>query len=131
VRVALDFRISYSRELYYRDQELFETQVDVNQAIREICCLLEATPWELRIMSTSKGLVAGDLKIIMNNDDVVDCSIEGGVLLPYSIAGLRRLDTSARFVLIVEKDTVFKKLLDSFIFDKLGYDMILVTVSGV
>jgi meiotic recombination protein SPO11 len=121
--------LNFRRELYYRDQELFENQADVNLAIREICCLLSTTPWELGVMSTSKGLVAGDLKIITVNDETIDCSTEGGILLPHSIAGLKRLETTARFVLLVEKDTVFKKLLDSLIFDKLGYDIILVTVS--
>lgn len=51
------------RELYYRDTDLMVNQVTVNRAIDDICILLNVSQWELGVLSSSKGLIAGDLKI--------------------------------------------------------------------
>lgn len=53
------------RELYYRDPPLMLNQSTVNRAIEDICILLNVLPWEVGLLTTSKGLVAGDLKIFM------------------------------------------------------------------
>lgn len=56
------------RELYYRDTALFMNQQTVDRAINDICILLNVFQWELGILTTSKGLVAGDLKMIIGKD---------------------------------------------------------------
>lgn len=45
----------------------------MNAAIADVCCLLDASPWELGIMSSSKGLIAGPLTIKLADNSVIDC----------------------------------------------------------
>lgn len=51
-----------------------------------------------------------------------------GILLPHSTATIKEVRVNAEFVLIVEKDTVFKKLLESNVLQRLGQKCILMTV---
>ncbi|XP_046675751.1 meiotic recombination protein SPO11 isoform X2 [Homalodisca vitripennis] len=100
------------RELYYEHTELFGSQATVNAALMDICGLLGATPWELRVFSTSKGLVAGDLVITTADKEVVNCSKPRGVLVPQNVKEIKKIKSSAAFILLVEKDAAFQKLLD-------------------
>jgi DNA topoisomerase VI subunit A len=50
------------------------------------------------------------------------------VLIPQDVHRVVRLESSARFVLLVEKDATFQKLLDEGILDRLG-PCVLITVS--
>lgn len=52
-----------------------------------------------------------------------------GVLLPHSTATIKEIRVNADFILVVEKDTVFKKLMDCDILQRLGQRCILMTVS--
>uniref|UniRef100_A0A1B6LVR8 DNA topoisomerase (ATP-hydrolyzing) n=1 Tax=Graphocephala atropunctata TaxID=36148 RepID=A0A1B6LVR8_9HEMI len=100
------------RELYYEQTELFGSQAKVNAALLDICGLLGASPWELRVFSTSKGLVAGDLVITTADKEVINCSRPRGVLVPQNVKEISKIQSSAAFILLVEKDAAFQKLLD-------------------
>jgi DNA topoisomerase VI subunit A len=52
-----------------------------------------------------------------------------GVLIPQGVHRVVRLESSARFILLVEKDAAFQKLLDEGILERLG-PCILITVSN-
>lgn len=67
---------SISSELYYKNVNVTQKQENVNEALKTICCLLDATPWELGVLSTSKGLIAGPLQIHLPDDVVIDCGID-------------------------------------------------------
>lgn len=59
-----------------------QKQQNVSEALKTICCILDATPWELGVLSTSKGLIAGPLQIHLPDNVIVDCSIDkNGILL--------------------------------------------------
>lgn len=60
------------REIYYNDPECTQTENDVDLAVRDICCLLNAQSWELGILSQSKGLIAGSVKINLPNDEIIN-----------------------------------------------------------
>lgn len=60
------------REIYYSDPIITQSENDVSTAINDICCLLDAQPWEMGILSQSKGLIAGPLKITMPNGQFID-----------------------------------------------------------
>lgn len=77
--VVLNVRIqfySFFSELYYKNVNVTQKQENVNEALKTICCLLDATPWELGVLSTSKGLIAGPLQIHLPDDVVIDCGID-------------------------------------------------------
>lgn len=116
------------RELYYRDVELMNNQTCVNKAIDEICDLLNVQCWELGILSTSKGLVAGDLKITTDEDEVIDYSTINSV--PQKPSAIKEMSSDAEYVLVVEKDTVFTRLMEDNIMEKIGSKIILITAKG-
>lgn len=115
------------RELYYNDVDLFGNQESVNKAIETICALLNVQEYELGILSTSKGLIAGDL-IINIGDERIDCSVPQSV--PANPSAIRFFETSADFILIVEKETVFQRLVNDNIFKRTDSRIILVTARG-
>lgn len=88
------------------------------------------SPWQLGVLSSTKGLLAGKMKIVMTENVVIDCSLHiDGILLPQCIADIERMTTDAKYVLLVEKDTVFKKLVKFNISEYFGTECILITVS--
>lgn len=67
------------REIYYSDPEFTQSQNVIDEAIKDICLILNAKPWEIGIFSSSKGLIAGPIKLILNDDTVIDVgNIDGG-----------------------------------------------------
>ncbi|XP_050675485.1 meiotic recombination protein SPO11 [Leptidea sinapis] len=100
------------REMYYQNVTRFRKQVDLDIGVRDVCCLLETPPWELGVVATAKGLVAGPLQILTRDGTVIDCMTSGGTLIPQDINGIREFKSSAKYILVVEKDAVFQKLLD-------------------
>ncbi|CAB3249815.1 unnamed protein product [Arctia plantaginis] len=100
------------RELFYQNVARLRNQANLDVAVRDVCCLLETPPWSLGIVATSKGLIAGPLKLHYRNGGVVDCMASGGVLIPQDITGIVEFQTTAKYILVVEKDAIFQKLLD-------------------
>ena len=116
------------RELYYRDVELMKTQNSVNIAIDQICVLLNVHAWELGVLSSSKGLIAGDLVITTEDDEIINCATPCSV--PQNPSQIKKLVSKANYVLIVEKDTVFTRLINENIFEKIQSKIILITAKG-
>lgn len=63
------------------------------------------------MVASAKGFCAGNLKITLGNNEIIDCNGSEGVSISPSILNVTSLTTSATFVLVVEKDTVFDILL--------------------
>ncbi|XP_037033919.1 uncharacterized protein LOC119072743 isoform X2 [Bradysia coprophila] len=118
------------REIYYSDPEFTHSQIQVDTAIMDICFILNAPPWAIGILSSSKGLIAGSIKLTLKDDTVLDVgSVDGGILLPQQTMSIKKVETAARFVLLVEKHTVYEKLLLENVLDRLG-PCILITGKG-
>lgn len=114
------------RELYYRDVELLKNMSTVERALNDISMLLNVQQWEMGVLSSSKGLIAGHLKIVIANN-VLDFSNAPGSV-PHDPSDIIRFETNAKYVLVVEKDTVFQRLVDDKIFQKIDASIILITV---
>ena len=69
----------------------------------------------------------------MNKEEIwVDCSLTvGGVTIPQDVSDIRDLRTRASFLLIVEKDAVFQRLLEESVFVASLPPFIMVTGRGV
>lgn len=115
------------RELYYRNVELLNNQEVVNKAIDQICIILNVLPWELGILSSSKGLIAGKLMIEMDNE-TIDCSTISSV--PANPSQIQQLVSNAEYILIVEKDTVFQRLVNDPLFAKVLEKTVIMTAKG-
>ncbi|XP_055528077.1 uncharacterized protein LOC129720614 [Wyeomyia smithii] len=118
------------RELYYRDPNLTGNQTKMEEGLRDVCFLLNADPWELNIFASSKGLVAGPLQFRSRNDETVDCFNSLGTLIPGDVHGSMEISVNADMLLIVEKDTVFRRLLDDGILVRLLKRVVLITSKG-
>lgn len=114
------------RELFYRNLELFKSQIQVNEALNHISRLLETPLWELGVFSTSKGLLAGDL-VVVYDDNEINYGKEKADIVPTDLLSVKEFRSGAKCILVVEKDTVLTRLIDDAIFDVLN--VILITVS--
>ncbi|KAL9694836.1 hypothetical protein quinque_014121 [Culex quinquefasciatus] len=124
------YNMNDHRELYYRDPQLTHSQRTVDKGLQDVCFLLEANLWELNVFSSSKGLVAGPLKFRSKHQEMVDCHNSLGTLIPADVLGLMEISVDAEMVLIVEKDTVFRRLLEDRILDRMSRKLLLVTSKG-
>lgn len=123
-------KFSTKRDLFYQDPIFFGNQSAVDEAVDNISCMLQIPRWHLHVLGTSKGLIAGDLSFQDADGNFVSCkSTKNGVMVPSQVMGIRYLQTDARFVLIIEKDATFQKLLDDD-FHLIFEQCILVTAKG-
>lgn len=102
---------SHCRQLYYNDPELTQDVRKISHALGDISCMLETQPWQLGVLPTSNGRIAGSLRFLLVNGEVIVLKNQhcGSHLPP--IGTVQSIQSSAAFVLVVEKDTVFNKLL--------------------
>ncbi|XP_035561711.1 meiotic recombination protein SPO11 isoform X7 [Canis lupus familiaris] len=90
------------RDIYYTDSQLFGNQTVVDNIINDISCMLKVPRMSLHI----------------------------AVAVPSNIQGIRNLITDAKFLLIVEKDATFQRLLDDNFCNRMS-PCIMITGKGV
>ncbi|XP_069740854.1 meiotic recombination protein SPO11 isoform X3 [Narcine bancroftii] len=101
------------RDLYYNDTQLFGSQAVLDGIIDDVCCMLKVPRRSLHVLSTSKGCIAGDLCYTEEDGSRVNCACSStAVLVPSNVNGIKHLNSTAQFVLVVEKDATFQRLLD-------------------
>nr|XP_033334674.1 meiotic recombination protein SPO11 [Megalopta genalis] len=105
------------RSLYYdlkneRTLSLVPEQRHVDLAVNQAAKILNCAPWDLNLLPTSKGLAAGELTLRLIDNRIIDCTVPGGALIPNVASNLISVRTKAKMVLVVEKDSVFQKLLE-------------------
>ncbi|XP_017670672.1 PREDICTED: meiotic recombination protein SPO11 [Lepidothrix coronata] len=119
------------RDIYYSDTLLFGSQSAVDHIINDISCMLKIPRRSLHILSTTKGFVAGHLSYTEEDGTKVNCTCSAtAVSVPSNVQGIKNLISHAKFVLIVEKDATFQRLLDDDFFNKVS-PCIMVTGRGV
>ncbi|KAK6632089.1 hypothetical protein RUM44_007119 [Polyplax serrata] len=128
-RLLMTNKTSTKRELYYKNVQIFQSQQEVDRSVKYITQLLKTPSWELGIMATSKGLVYGPLSLHFKNGHTINCSIKGGVSIPPNIFDVIGLSSSAKWVLIIEKDATFQSLIDGETVSRLG-SCIIITGKG-
>ncbi|KAB0802598.1 hypothetical protein PPYR_04784, partial [Photinus pyralis] len=115
------------REIYYCLKEYMQCQREIEDAVNIISCFLEIEHWYLPIMSTSKGLALGALTVYTSAGEVINFNVAGGLLIPQKLISVTKIESDAHCILVVEKDTIFKKLADENFSNKLTRPFILVT----
>lgn len=74
--------------------------------------------------------MVGYITITTSSEHEIDFhNFLSATILPSDITKLIKIETDAEFVLVVEKDTVFQRLLNDKIFARLNRKFILLTVS--
>ncbi|XP_041497834.1 meiotic recombination protein SPO11 isoform X4 [Microtus oregoni] len=115
------------RDIYYTDSQLFGNQAAVDNIIDDISCMLKVPRRSLHVLSTSKGLIAGNLRYMEEDGTRVQCTCSAtATAVPSNIQGIR----NAKFLLIVEKDATFQRLLDDNFCSRMS-PCIMVTGKGI
>jgi meiotic recombination protein SPO11 len=114
------------RGIFYQDTTLFQNQRLVNEAIENIACCLEVPRTSLRVIACPQGFVAGPIQWVDDGKVVTDCSTKVHSI-PTLVDAIRIQKTSAIAVLVVEKESVFLRLVQSTIVN----EVILISGRGV
>ena len=131
-RLVEEGRRTTKRDIFYENFAVFSNQAEVDRLVAELVALLQVPRWLLGVVATSKGLVVGDLSYLNSEGIMVDCSLTvGGDSIPQDVPELRDLQTRANFLLVVEKDAVFQRLLEEGVFEAGFPPFIMVTGKGV
>ncbi|XP_034643098.1 meiotic recombination protein SPO11 isoform X5 [Trachemys scripta elegans] len=118
------------RDIYYSDTLLFGSQSVVDNIVNDISCMLKIPRRSLHILSTTKGCIAGNLSYTEEDGTKVNCTCSATAVVPSNVQGIRNVITDAKFILIVEKDATFQRLLDDDFCNKLS-PCIMITGKGV
>ncbi|NXJ63093.1 SPO11 protein, partial [Rostratula benghalensis] len=119
------------RDIYYSDTLLFGSQSVVDNIINDISCMLKIPRRSLHVLSTTKGFVAGNLSYTEEDGTKVNCTCGAtAVTVPSNVQGIKNLISHAKFMLIVEKDATFQRLLDDDFCKKLS-PCIMITGRGI
>uniref|UniRef100_A0A8C2HQT6 DNA topoisomerase (ATP-hydrolyzing) n=1 Tax=Cyprinus carpio TaxID=7962 RepID=A0A8C2HQT6_CYPCA len=119
------------RDIYYNDPQLFGSQKTLDSILDDISCMLKVPRRSLHVFATSKGFISGDLCYLEEDGTKVDCnSSSTAVPVSSNVNGIRNIVSAAKFILIVEKDATFQRLLDDAFCTRLS-PCIIVTGKGV
>ena len=128
-------RTATQRELFYRvvseGSGLFSSQQIMDRAMRDAVGALRIGRPHLGVLTTEKGLLAGEISFSHDNSLSVAAQGATGTCIGESMLDHRtrfHVGERAQIVLVVEKDTVFQHLLQSKLFTTLP--LILVTGRG-
>jgi meiotic recombination protein SPO11 len=120
------------RDIFYQHFCDLSSQRELDSLVAVIVAMVQVPRLLLGVVATSKGLVVGDLCYINSEDVLVDCSLAvGGDSVPQDVVEMRDVKTSAKFVLVVEKDAVFQRLLEEGVMGGHLPSMIMITGKGV
>ena len=130
--LVLSNRRTTKRDIFYQMFVSCSSQQEVDRLLAVVVAVLQVPRLLLGVMATSKGAVVGDLRYTNSEGVVVDCSLAiGGDAIPQDVTSITHIVTSARFILVVEKDAVFQRLLEDGIFSGCLPSLIMVTGKGV
>ncbi|KAH7649867.1 SPO11 protein [Cryptosporidium bovis] len=136
------------RDIYYSNPGLYKKQANSNKAIALITRLIKIPRELLNVVSTAKGRIRGPLTIsgfefesgekTSKKHVKLDClslfENTGHSISPYIFKGIKSLKFNVymevKFVLIVEKDTIFQRLLELNFMKKFDNSCILITAKG-
>ncbi|KAK8818515.1 hypothetical protein WA577_003818 [Blastocystis sp. JDR] len=117
------------RELYYLNTDMFATQRECDDCIRDCIALLHVPRDVLGITATPKGYVSGRLLYSLGDaENWTDLSSVSPLSIAYSMVQHMQLKSDAKLILVVEKDGIFKRLIEDRFFDTLP--CILITGRG-
>ncbi|XP_027040991.1 meiotic recombination protein SPO11-like [Pocillopora damicornis] len=118
------------RDIYYTDVPFFGNQSVVDSIIDNIACMLKVPRHCLHVLAASKGCIAGDLRYREHDGAYVDCNdSNSGTMVSSHVQGIYNLHSDAKFVLVVEKEASFQRLMDDNVLQRL-HPCIIITGKG-
>ncbi|KAK5971056.1 Type IIB DNA topoisomerase, partial [Trichostrongylus colubriformis] len=114
-RLMMNGQQSTKRDLYYERVILYKNQSNLNRTITEICDFLDEPREALHVISSSKGMLSGAIAFLTNEQKLIDCRGQQ-VLITESLTNFRVI-SDTHFIVVVEKDAMFQKLIDEGYFE--------------
>ncbi|KAJ8766542.1 hypothetical protein K2173_023789 [Erythroxylum novogranatense] len=110
-RLLQENRNVSKRDIYYMHPSLFSEQSVVDRAINDICILLQCSRHNLNVVSVSNGLVMGWLRF-REAERRFDCISSPSIAhpIPVQVEDVKDIVSVAKYVLVVEKESVFQRL---------------------
>jgi meiotic recombination protein SPO11 len=117
------------RDMFYTDVKLFKSQVESDEVLNDVACLLGCTRTSLAVVGSEKGAVVGCVSF-REEGDLIDCRRMGvgGKAIPPYVDRITDIQSDALFVLLVEKDAAFMRLSQDRFYRK--YPCIIITAKG-
>ncbi len=117
------------RDVFYNRAYLFKDQRESDGIIEDLAAALGVCREALNVIASAKGVCVGQIKI-RDRGDVIDCSKlgTGGWSITPLVDEIEFVDCKAEFVLVVEKDAAFFRLVEDRFWEK--YKCLLVTGKG-
>ncbi|XP_059443137.1 meiotic recombination protein SPO11-1 [Corylus avellana] len=99
------------RDIYYMHPSVFSEQSVVDRAINDICILMQCSRHNLNVVSVGKGLVMGWIRFLENRRKF-DCINRPNMAhpIPVHVEEVKDIVSVARYILVVEKESVFERL---------------------
>ncbi|XP_020605537.1 meiotic recombination protein SPO11-like [Orbicella faveolata] len=109
------------RDIYYSDVPFFGNQGVVDSVVDNLACMLKVPRYCLHVLAASKGCIAGDLRYKEHDGTHVDCMDKiSGTMVSSHVQGIYDMHSDAKFVLVVEKEASFQRLMDDNVLQKLN-----------
>ena len=115
---------STKRDLYYSNINLFAHQGFVDECLINISCMLGVPRNSLHILSSAKGLIYGGLKYINHKNFTINC-FDQVTQVPSEIESIQIVQSTARFILVIEKEATFQRLAEHGFHERLGHSLII------
>ncbi|XP_052736345.1 meiotic recombination protein SPO11-1 isoform X4 [Vigna angularis] len=102
---------SSKRDIYYTYPSLFLDQSVVDQAINDICILMQCSRHNLNVVSAGNGLTMGWIRF-SEGERKFDCISSPNSVhpVPVHVEEVKDIISVAQYILVVEKESVFQRL---------------------
>ncbi|OIR56682.1 MAG: meiotic recombination protein Spo11/DNA topoisomerase VI subunit A [Amphiamblys sp. WSBS2006] len=101
------------RDIFYEAPQFYKKQETVNKAIDDLAGLLQCPSSHLGVRASSKGLIHGDIRFILNDGTAVDCSRQGTTFIPVLDDVLSVEFQENTVFVIIEKEATFRAFIQS------------------
>jgi meiotic recombination protein SPO11 len=119
------------RDVYYSDVNLFKKQKKTDAILENLAAMFGVHRNDLNILAAVKGLAIGNLTFRTKDGNEVDClrcTNAGPISIPADVEDALDFKTDAQYVLLIEKDSIFEKLINAQF--HIRYNCLLVTGKG-
>ncbi|XP_064089516.1 meiotic recombination protein SPO11-like isoform X1 [Macrobrachium nipponense] len=118
------------RDVFYENVALYRNQSSVDRTVEDLARMCMVPRHGLHLTITSKGLVAGCLTYTTNDGLTVNVQeANQGTMIPDGVGTISEVSSEARYILVVEKDATFQKLVEGQVHRSYG-PAILITGKG-
>eukprot|EP00211_Chloroparvula_japonica_P006119 CAMPEP_0119127874 /NCGR_PEP_ID=MMETSP1310-20130426/6248_1 /TAXON_ID=464262 /ORGANISM="Genus nov. species nov., Strain RCC2339" /LENGTH=368 /DNA_ID=CAMNT_0007118157 /DNA_START=59 /DNA_END=1165 /DNA_ORIENTATION=+ len=100
------------RDVYYRFPSIFSDQQECDRALEKLLRLAQIERNEFPVIPAERGFIFGPVTLVQNQDTINCMSGLGWRISPIRDA-ISEIQTNAKYVLVVEKFSVYQKLVQS------------------